>query len=67
MLRPRDSARVLDDKLDEIEAAGVDLIVAVNPGCLRQLQTGLKARGSSVRAVPLAELLAGGSGLEPAP
>ena len=59
MLRPRDSKRILDDKLDEIEAAGVDLVVAVNPGCLRQLQTGLKGRRSKVRAVHLAELLAG--------
>ena len=58
LLRPRDSARILDDKLDQIEAAGVDLVVAVNPGCLRQLQTGLRRRRSRVRAVHLAELLA---------
>jgi FAD binding domain/Cysteine-rich domain len=58
MLRPADSARILDDKLDQIEAAGVDAVVAVNPGCLRQLQTGLRRRGSKVRAVHLAELLA---------
>jgi glycolate oxidase iron-sulfur subunit len=51
---------VLDDKLDEIEAAGVDVVVAVNPGCLRQLQTGLRRRGSRVRAVHLAELLVDG-------
>jgi glycolate oxidase iron-sulfur subunit len=57
LLRPGDSQRVLDDKLDEIEAAGIDMVVAVNPGCLRQLQTGLKRRGSRVRAVHLAELL----------
>lgn len=58
ILRPRDSKRILDDKLDQIEAAQVDLVVAVNPGCLRQLQTGLKRRRSRVRAVHLAELLA---------
>lgn len=58
ILRPKDSRRVLDDKLDEIEAAEVDLVVAVNPGCLRQLQQGLKRRRSDVRAVHLAELLA---------
>jgi glycolate oxidase iron-sulfur subunit len=58
ILRPRDSKRILDDKLDEIEAAQVDLVVAVNPGCLRQLQTGLKRRRSRVRAVHLAQLLA---------
>jgi glycolate oxidase iron-sulfur subunit len=58
ILRPRDSQRILDDKLDELEAAGVDLVVAVNPGCLRQLQTGLRRRRSPIRAVHLAELLA---------
>jgi glycolate oxidase iron-sulfur subunit len=59
ILRPGDARRVLDGKLDEIEAAGLDLVVAVNPGCLRQLQTGLRRRRSRVRAVHLAELLAG--------
>jgi glycolate oxidase iron-sulfur subunit len=58
ILRPRDSKRVLDDKLDQIEAAQVEFVVAVNPGCLRQLQTGLKRRRSSTRALHLAELLA---------
>ncbi|MGK5676006.1 (Fe-S)-binding protein [Micromonospora sp. URMC 106] len=57
LLRPRESRRILDAKLDEIEAAGVDLVVAVNPGCLRQLRTGLRRRRSAVRAVHLAELL----------
>jgi glycolate dehydrogenase iron-sulfur subunit len=58
LLRPRDSARILDDKLDEIEAAGVDLVVAVNPGCLRQLEQGLRRRRSRAKAVHLAQLLA---------
>jgi glycolate oxidase iron-sulfur subunit len=57
MLRPRDAARVLAPKLDAIEASGVDFVVAVNPGCLRQLRTGLRKRRSAVRAVHLAELL----------
>jgi glycolate oxidase iron-sulfur subunit len=60
MVRRRDSARVLAPKLDAIEAAGVDLVVALNPGCLRQLRTGLRRRRSSVRAVHLAELLTEG-------
>ncbi|WP_115944521.1 (Fe-S)-binding protein [Amycolatopsis thermalba] len=57
ILRPRDSAKILAVKIAEIEAAGVDFVVAVNPGCLRQLRSGLRKRGSSVRAVHLAELL----------
>jgi glycolate oxidase iron-sulfur subunit len=62
LLRPRDSRRILDPKLDAFEAAGVDYIVAVNPGCLRQLQQGLRRRRSPVRAVHLAELLAAAAG-----
>lgn len=58
-LRPRDSAAVLEPKLDEIAAAEVDLVVAVNPGCLRQLRAGLRRRRLRTRAVHLAELLAG--------
>jgi glycolate oxidase iron-sulfur subunit len=41
-----------------VEAAGVDYLVAVNPGCLRQIRTGLRRRGSRIRVVHLAELLA---------
>ncbi len=37
--------------------AAVDYVVAVNPGCLRQLRTGLRKRGSGVQAL-LTELLA---------
>lgn len=57
LVRPKDSRRVLDPRLDAIEALGVDFVATVNPGCLRQLQTGLRRRGSSVRAVHLVELL----------
>ncbi|MFF0190961.1 (Fe-S)-binding protein [Streptomyces sp. NPDC005244] len=58
LLRPRESRRILDAKIREIEAAGVDYVVAVNPGCLRQLQTGLRRARSRVRAVHITELLA---------
>lgn len=58
LVRPRDSRRLLEPKLDAIEAAGVDFVVAVNPGCLRQLRQGLRRRRSPVHAIHLAELLA---------
>jgi glycolate oxidase iron-sulfur subunit len=58
MLRPAESRRLLAEKLDSIEAAGVDLVVAVNPGCLRQLRSGLRRRSSKIRAVHLVELMA---------
>jgi glycolate oxidase iron-sulfur subunit len=62
LLRPRDSRRILDPKLDAYQAAGIDYVVAVNPGCLRQVQTGLRRRRSAVRAVHLADLLAAAAG-----
>lgn len=57
MLRPADSRAVLDPKVTAIADAGLDYVVAVNPGCLRQLQQGLRRTGSRTRAVHLAELL----------
>jgi glycolate oxidase iron-sulfur subunit len=58
LLRPRDSRRILEPKLDQIETAGIDYLVVVNPGCQRQLITGLRRRRSRVRVLHLAELLA---------
>jgi glycolate dehydrogenase iron-sulfur subunit len=59
VLRPEDSARVLNRHLDEIEAADLDAIVVVNPGCYRQLEQGIKRRKLRTRVVHLAELMAG--------
>ena len=67
LLRPKDARRVLDPKLDAVEAAGVDYLVAVNPGCLRQWQTGLARRKSRIRAVHLADLLVAAAGGKPLP
>jgi glycolate oxidase iron-sulfur subunit len=58
VLRPDDSARVLNAHLDEIEAADLDAIVVVNPGCYRQLEQGIKRRKLRTRVVHLAELMA---------
>ena len=58
VVRPKDSAAVLAPKLDEIEALGVDHVIAVNPICQRQLIGGLRKRRSSVTVLHLAELMA---------
>jgi glycolate oxidase iron-sulfur subunit len=58
LLRPEDSARVLDRHLDEIAEARLDAIVVVNPGCYRQLEQGIRRRGMGTRVVHLSELLA---------
>jgi hypothetical protein len=59
IVRPEDSARVLDRHLDEIADADLDVIAVVNPGCYRQLQRGVRRRRLRTRVVHLAELLAG--------
>lgn len=58
ILRPRDSARVLDRHLDEIAAADLDVIAVVNPGCYRQLEQGIRRRKLRTRVMHLAEVLA---------
>jgi glycolate oxidase iron-sulfur subunit len=59
VVRPKDSARVLDPHLDEIAAADLDVLAVVNAGCYRQLQHGVKRRGLRTRVVHIVELLAG--------
>jgi glycolate oxidase iron-sulfur subunit len=57
LLRPADARQVFAPKLREIEAADLDYVVAVNPGCLRQLQTELRRARSPVRTIHLIELV----------
>ncbi len=58
ILRPEDSARVLDRHLDEIADADLDVLAVANPGCYRQLQQGIKRRRLRTKVLHLAELLA---------
>ena len=55
---PEVSTAVLDKKLANAEGTGVDCLVACDAGCLMQMGGGLTRRGSRVRAVHLAQILA---------
>ena len=55
---PELSALFAGRKLDNALATGASAIIADNPGCLMQLRGALHARGSTVRALHLAELFA---------
>ena len=55
---PEVSTAVLDKKLANAEGTGVDCLVACDAGCLMQMGGGLTRRGSRVRAVHLAQVLA---------
>ncbi|HEX2716523.1 MAG TPA: (Fe-S)-binding protein [Gemmatimonadaceae bacterium] len=52
------SVAILDRKVDEIEAAGVDAVVSADASCLMQIGGRLSRRRSRVRAMHLAEVLA---------
>ncbi len=55
---PEVSAAILAQKLRNVEATGVDCVVACDSGCLMQIGGGLSRSGSRVKALHLAELLA---------
>ncbi len=57
IMRPDDSTAVLSKKLVEIEAADLDFLVTLNPGCQRQLEHAPDLRKSKVRVLHLVELL----------
>lgn len=56
---PEVSTAILDKKLGNVEATGARYLVACDAGCLMQMGGGLTRRGSAVKAVHLAQVLAG--------
>jgi L-lactate dehydrogenase complex protein LldE len=52
------STAMLSDKCDELEASGAEVCTAVDASCLLQIGGGLSRRGSGVRTMHLAEILA---------
>ncbi len=55
---PEISAAMVRDKAAFVEQAGVDAVVATDAGCLMNIAGCLRRRGSRVRALHLAEVLA---------
>ena len=55
---PEISVAILDQKIEAIERANVQAVVAADASCLMQIGGRLSRKGSSVRAMHLAELLA---------
>jgi glycolate oxidase iron-sulfur subunit len=54
---PARARELRERKLDALLAGGATTIVSGNPGCLMHLDRGLRARGSRVRIVHLAQVL----------
>jgi len=57
-LEPAMSARILQEKLDDLESTHANVVVTANPGCQMQLESGLRARGSTMRVEHVSELVA---------
>ena len=55
---PEISVAILDQKIEAIERAGVQAVVSGDASCLMQIGGRLSRKGSTVRAMHLAELLA---------
>lgn len=58
---PEISVAMLDRKLEKIERSGVGAVVSGDVSCLMQLEGRLSRRGSKIRTLHLAEVLAGGA------
>ncbi len=54
------SGAMLARKLDNVECTAADAVVACDPSCLLHMGGGLHRRGSSVRALHIAQVLRGG-------
>jgi glycolate oxidase iron-sulfur subunit len=73
LLEPEIAGRLLADKLDCIRATGAEVVVSANPGCMLQIESGLRraataaARpGAALPVLHVAELLARSLGEESA-
>lgn len=56
---PEVSASILEKKLRNVGASRADCVAACDAGCLMQMKGGLTRKGSRVKAVHLAQILAG--------
>ena len=51
------SARLLNNKMDDVLATGASIVATANPGCMSQLEAGLRLRGTKGSVVHVIELL----------
>ena len=56
-LEPQMSQRILEEKVADVLATKADVLAVANPGCQMQLESGLRAKGSSMKVEHVAETL----------
>ncbi len=57
LTQPEMAARLLERKIRHVLATGAEAVVTANPGCILQIQAGLRSRGADVKVLHLVELL----------
>jgi glycolate oxidase iron-sulfur subunit len=57
LLQPEMSAKLLERKLDNAATTGASTIVSANPGCMLQMEAGLRAQGADTEVVHIMTLL----------
>ena len=57
LTQPEMSMDLLDGKMDDIAQTGAGYIATSNPGCMSQLEAGVRRHGLSARVVHVVELL----------
>jgi glycolate oxidase iron-sulfur subunit len=57
LTEPEMAGRLLERKVRHVLETGAEAVVTANPGCILQIQAGLRARDAGVRVLHLVELL----------
>jgi glycolate oxidase iron-sulfur subunit len=57
LTQPEMAERLLDRKIGHIVASAAQTIITANPGCILQIQQGLRARGRNVSVLHIIEIL----------
>jgi glycolate oxidase iron-sulfur subunit len=51
------ASRILANKMQSVQATGAEIIATANPGCMLQLQAGVRLHGSGQRVMHVVEVL----------
>lgn len=57
LVQPAMSRRLLEQKMDDVAATGARLVATANPGCMSQIEAGMRVRHMDGRVVHVIELL----------
>jgi len=57
LTQPEMATRLLHRKVNNILATGVQTVVTANPGCILQIEAGLRAHGTTVQVLHIVEVL----------